>query len=196
MFYTRDEETALVKKYDPMLKSIAYRYMKRSYPYDHGRSDFEDIYQSARVGFINLLRTGKFNPEIMGYERNIFKEMFSCSLNNASITFDRKMYVSGMANVHEASMEDIAEPTIEDRRLDDWDASDELLNWMSTLSDKDHRIVTLIMKGMRWNDIIEAGCLKDHTDAVVARKRIGRSIIRDCKHTTDRLRERGLIAAN
>ena len=88
------EETQLLIQYDPLLKSMARKFQLTSRQYDQERTEFEDLYQSIRLAFVELLRTDGFDPALCGRDVRLTKALYDCSLSNSLVHIPRCVYAS------------------------------------------------------------------------------------------------------
>lgn len=57
---SKDYETEMLIRYDPLLRKLAGRFLKKAKRYDGGRTEFEDMLQSLRLGFVEDMRRPAF----------------------------------------------------------------------------------------------------------------------------------------
>lgn len=153
------EETQLLIQYDPLLKSMARKFQFTSRQYDQERTEFEDLYQSIRLAFVELLRTDGFDPALCGRDVRLTKALYDCSLSNSLVHIPRCVYASKAVR-YSASSLDAAGALCEDPYAD-VDTSIDTQRWTASLPAYQAQAVQLILEGATWRSLIQQGVLKD-----------------------------------
>lgn len=173
------EETHLLMKYDPLLKSMARKFQLTSRQYDQGRTEFEDLYQSARLAFVELLRTDGFDPDLCGWDIRLTKALYDCSLSNALVHIPRGAYASKGAQYRASSLdasEDLLDALSNDPYAD-VDTAIDAQQWAANLSPYQSKVVQLILEGATWDTLLKQGVIKSSGHSCHVRRALLRAYL-------------------
>lgn len=173
------DEARKVLQYDRLFHKMAHDFSKKMVFLDCGRTSYEDIYQSLRLAFVELMRKGKIDDERMNIYRDyrLKTAMLKCVLENCPIGISRYGFTEKRANLPAVCKLQPEEMSLVVK--EDGIENYPFRQWVSTLPKEERTVANAIMDGNTIAQLIRSGTVRDWKRYYKIRNNIRTSYLND-----------------
>lgn len=173
------DEARKVLQYDRLFHKMAHEFEKKMVFLDCGRTSHEDLYQSLRLAFVELMRKGKIDDKktVIIADYRLKEAMLKCVLENCPIGISRYGFIEKRANlplVYGLQPEETQLPVPKDS-IENYP----FRQWVSTLPKEERAVANAIMDGNTIAQLIQSGTVRDWKRYYKIRNNIRTSYLND-----------------